>query len=1126
MDISNVEGGGDVPGDTKIKTDHLHANSQKNSKPTSCKNSFIKNTKEKKQTNILPSMFKETSEAESGQEPALPYDIQSEEKRNSEAARFKSTRKSYSYTDVWSTKKADARKLEKIVVPLKYTYDIYPADFDPHIPGQNVFNRDSLPGPVLVNPPYAEDSKNETFRGLGCHVKFLLTLAMKERVGLGILVPVRPQKEWWKMWLNTQHTKILILTDHLSFLRGKNLEAKGKAPMKSAVLIFGFRSTSDKKTLIVDNSSEFWSCEEKLTYLFHESQKLSSSLGPEITRNKQNFSSSILSETEKRKKEYEFTLAIDHDLIGQKFKTLFPPRRSFGMRRDLHLHLHPYIKKHVTSKKYKRKKVAAKTLMKDFVKGKKLWDPFQGSCSFCGSRDHNRKTCHQIYASAEELHLVDPVDVEFHKFLIEIPLISLPESISENLDFAIELETRKNLEKQFWKMFRERKFFSSRNFRKPDVFEICSILRQRVGAWWSLGASRNILLKIAFGLLQRTIHDVPPLEVVSPKLSAEKTKKLAESIDRDVDLGILIPVTRDFCRTVHSEFLLEQTKTDGSKKFRRICNATHFNQFIPSRTFTMPTPAEVSAQLSGFCITIDVSKAFLHIPLSLESMRDSGIRHPIFKQYLCYTGAVFGVCSNPFECDGVYSVPLTYLRLFIRGFLFLDDFIIQIALRELERQVSQKQKSERATKLTQFILEIFEFLGIQLNDKSDLHPKTESHWLGTYINSEIHQVFPHENKCLECLDRFTQILLAGRVTLKELAILKGKLNFVLANWSNFLFKELDLFCKKFAELLPADALTPSEKASIEYNTPLDVPQEFFQLFLKIMHLLLKKLRPIKPHSSEVVALFSDASTYGGGWFWVDEQNPTQKHVSEPSETSILLPEELTVFDHIPARFQPSSTWRELFVIHQALLDFKEKNPEFSGHIKAHSDSLSAVVCLQLKTCHQRSIHTALEKIFNLVDEAKFSVEFTWSSRNHKDLVNADRLSRAERCEFTQEGWEKLFQKLDSEPENFFQPFSAIETLRLWKWAMRKLSKKDQESLIFVHPFITKKGWLRFVHMIKNESFRGKIVCPCTKFTLKWRKSAKGWKYHGSIPYTHENFHRPARLSSFFPKICSMLIFSR
>lgn len=219
--------------------------------------------------------------------------------------------------------------------------------------------------------------------------------------------------------------------------------------------------------------------------------------------------------------------------------------------------------------------------------------------------------------------------------------------------------------------------------------------------------------------------DLPPFpfDAGESTFSPSETILVQEEVEKLLDKGAIIRIPESQAHFVCSMFLVD--KKDGS--FRPVLNLKPLNAHTAPKHFKMEGLPVVKESLrkGDFMCTVDLSDAFLHVPLHPDHQRFFQFRWGgRLYQYKC---TPFGWSRSPqwFQAFTNHIARICRSQYNFRLVVYLDDFLVMGA---------SKKEAEKNTRILLLLLEHFGFTPNWT--KSCLNASQRREFLGTLIDSE------------------------------------------------------------------------------------------------------------------------------------------------------------------------------------------------------------------------------------------------------------------------------------------------------------------------------------------------------------------------------------------------------
>jgi hypothetical protein len=245
-----------------------------------------------------------------------------------------------------------------------------------------------------------------------------------------------------------------------------------------------------------------------------------------------------------------------------------------------------------------------------------------------------------------------------------------------------------------------------------------------------------------------------------PKFSHNENLAVSDCINRLIEIGAISKVVSESGQFVSKIFVVP--KSNG--KFRLVLNLKKFNKFVEFEHFKMEDYRTVCNLLEKdiFMASVDIQDAFHLIPI--DSSHRRFLRFEWLGQMYEYTCLPFGLSSAPRTFTKVLRPVLNHIR--VNGHLssmYLDDLFI------LGRTEEKCQKS------VEFCCQLFESLGLLINDKSHLNPTTEIEYLGFIFNSVDMKLSLPIRKQSKIISMCNELLRANEITIQKISEVIGTL---------------------------------------------------------------------------------------------------------------------------------------------------------------------------------------------------------------------------------------------------------------------------------------------------------------------------------------------------------------
>uniref|UniRef100_A0A0C9Q0M0 Tf2-1_6 protein n=1 Tax=Fopius arisanus TaxID=64838 RepID=A0A0C9Q0M0_9HYME len=304
----------------------------------------------------------------------------------------------------------------------------------------------------------------------------------------------------------------------------------------------------------------------------------------------------------------------------------------------------------------------------------------------------------------------------------------------------------------------------SAHIGKPDYWFRGGQLSRFIPQWTDLGAPKHIL-DVLKGYSIPFVQKPPTIPLTGKILRQHATKispEMSKEIRHMLRQGVL---EKAFWETGFISPMFLIPKTDG--KFRQIFNLRCLNEYLQPPKFRLINQRKIPyfLQKDDFLAKIDLSQAYLHIPIKLSHRR-----------FLClsYKDQLFNITCLPF---GLSTAPLAFSRITnwiadvlrqkgIRVVVYLDDFL-------LAHQDAQQLQNQ-----IQMAMGLLRSLGWAVNEeKSTINPTHKVEFLGIIWDTHRNEMILPSAKKERILRNVQKILSSGRWNWQQSTSLLGLLNF-------------------------------------------------------------------------------------------------------------------------------------------------------------------------------------------------------------------------------------------------------------------------------------------------------------------------------------------------------------
>ena len=361
-------------------------------------------------------------------------------------------------------------------------------------------------------------------------------------------------------------------------------------------------------------------------------------------------------------------------------------------------------------------------------------------------------------------------------------------------------------------------------------------------------------------LIQSGYKDPVKHTALQEQVKALMTKGAIEKVDNPGSEGF------------YSRVFLVPKKSGG---WRPVIDLSVLNQFLEVPKFKMETPESirVSLQQGEWLTSIDLSDAYLHVPVARSCRKF--LRFQVDGQVYQFRAMPFGLATAPRVFTFlVKEFKVIATRKGLHPHQYLDDWLL--------RSQTERESSQEIQEL-QELATLFGFLVNQ--EKSDLVPKQVTTFVGTKYDLVRALVFPTDERVEKLKAQINSLLVRDSVTARQIMSVLG----------------LMASTEKVVPLgrLHMRPLQRNLQLYWNYRSPLDqvVPlleevREHLLWWLQDKNLL--KGAPLHPPASQI-QIFTDASTEGWGvlclnetasGFWNSEES--QKHINWLELKTVLL----------------------------------------------------------------------------------------------------------------------------------------------------------------------------------------------------------------------------------------------
>ena len=249
------------------------------------------------------------------------------------------------------------------------------------------------------------------------------------------------------------------------------------------------------------------------------------------------------------------------------------------------------------------------------------------------------------------------------------------------------------------------------------------------------------------------VRNPPPYEY---NLQDEHLQALDIEVENFLDQNVIEPVNNLNSPGFYSCLFVRPKSNDSPDKWRCIFDISQLNKYLIAPRFRMESTKSIRnlLKLNNFCVKLDLSDAFLHVPL-----------HPSFRKYMRFfhRGKAYQFRTI---CFGANFSPYIFSYLINITMKFFHSYNIDIAA-YLDDMLSQHPVSVTLKKQILYVVQVLSYLGWTVNfKKSILEPDQLIDYIGLHIDMVLGMVYPP-------LDRWQKIQnLAAQFMQQEVATAK------------------------------------------------------------------------------------------------------------------------------------------------------------------------------------------------------------------------------------------------------------------------------------------------------------------------------------------------------------------
>ena len=307
------------------------------------------------------------------------------------------------------------------------------------------------------------------------------------------------------------------------------------------------------------------------------------------------------------------------------------------------------------------------------------------------------------------------------------------------------------------------------NFQPPNPKGGVGCKIQRHFYNWTLITQDEMTLEVVQNGYLPKFKTEPPL-VTNPdpfEYHSDEIQKLAidSELQHFMDNGVIEPVKDLNSPGYYSCVFVRPRSNDSPDRWRLIFDISNLNKFLIAPKFKMESTNTVRhfLKLNHFAVKLDLSDAFLHVPL-----------HKSFRKYMRFfhrgkayqfRSICFGANFSPFIFSYLINTVMKFFhKLAIDICAYLDDMLAQ----DLTPSILIKQIF--------FVVQVMSHLGWTVNlDKSILDPIQIIDYIGLHIDFTLGMVFPPQDRWVKIQELCTRFLNSTQETAHQWSKLLGLL---------------------------------------------------------------------------------------------------------------------------------------------------------------------------------------------------------------------------------------------------------------------------------------------------------------------------------------------------------------
>jgi hypothetical protein len=542
-------------------------------------------------------------------------------------------------------------------------------------------------------------------------------------------------------------------------------------------------------------------------------------------------------------------------------------------------------------------------------------------------------------------------------------------------------------------------------------------LVKRLGFWKALGANKQVLSWLAYGLPLRFVVEPPHLDFANHDTFTDNEWS-DEEMEKQIRLGRVFIVPHTFAKHIYPLGVQVKTKPDGSVKYRRTDDCRLLNSRLANMAHTLETVNILPniVQKDDEMFSVDLSEFYYQF-----SMEPSALPWLCFRtvtgKLMCTGVLPMGLKPATFFTTKINRPIVKFFRiLLLRVLNYLDDFF-------------GGDSSQQALAALMFVKNILSALGFVINEsKSSVTCSKMHECLGILICSRTRMWKIPDRKVTAIMRLVDHLLLTRSVVVSNLRSYIGILLSVL-----IACPLLILYLRSFFLLLPKG-----------------VDNEHDVLFLE------------EPHCDDLVHIRQLVEFKNGQCF--DKKMPDAIMTVDTSETAsggklcrpllntltgvIALPDELC---------GTSSTLRELWGILQFLLLWRNEVSNSTLEtfcLNIITDSKAGVANLNNMGSSTIDCTTISKRIYSIASSLNIQLQVTWTPRNN--LADVDALSKTWQLCDIRFLCPVVFLKIQSAFPN--TPILLPEFNKLKLLFPRRLRSQIPFNVVVIHPVWFSHSW--------------------------------------------------------------------